>query len=130
MNQEKDFDRWNEVKKHLDSKAGPMNLVNKGEVWWCSLGVNIGHEQNGKRDLFDRPVIVLKKFSSDGFLIIPITSKIKRGPYYRTFVHGQLIQCALISQIRFVSNLRLRKWIYKMDVVAFNQIYSAVRDML
>lgn len=43
------------------------------EVWWASLGENIGSEANGKNFHFERPVIVLRKFSSDLLLTIVTT---------------------------------------------------------
>lgn len=36
-------------------------LFYEREIWWCSLGVNIGFEQDGTNDLFERPVLVIKK---------------------------------------------------------------------
>lgn len=42
----KDFDKWNTVKKGVDRNGLPK-LYHTREIWWCSLGVNIGFEQNG-----------------------------------------------------------------------------------
>jgi len=33
----------------------------EGEVWWTALGVNIGHEIDGKNEFCERPVVILKK---------------------------------------------------------------------
>ena len=44
---EKDFDNWNIQKKRAQAiKERPM--FKEREVWWCTLGVNIGDEQDGK----------------------------------------------------------------------------------
>jgi len=40
---EKDFDKWNMKKKKLDKNKRDL-LFKEGEIWWCSLGVNIGEE--------------------------------------------------------------------------------------
>ena len=32
------------------------------EIWWVNLGVNVGFEQDGKGDNFERPILILKKF--------------------------------------------------------------------
>ena len=42
----KDFDSWNEKKKILNNND--VSFYHEREVWWCSLGVNVGYEQNGK----------------------------------------------------------------------------------
>ena len=39
--QPKDFDRWNEQKKKLHDGEREV-LFHEREIWWCSLGVNIG----------------------------------------------------------------------------------------
>jgi hypothetical protein len=41
----KDFDGWNEKKKDTNEKIGPF--CHERELWWCTLGVNIGFEQDG-----------------------------------------------------------------------------------
>ena len=58
----KPFDRWNKVKQRLERK----NIDNsfhfyEREVWWCSLGVNVGVEVDGKNHQFERPVLVSYK---------------------------------------------------------------------
>jgi tRNA1(Val) A37 N6-methylase TrmN6 len=41
----KDFDTWNTRKKTIDfSSKNPPYL--ERDIWWCSLGVNIGFEEN------------------------------------------------------------------------------------
>ena len=43
----KDFDSWNGEKKNLE-QIGHNNLVfHEREIWWCSIGVNLGDEQDG-----------------------------------------------------------------------------------
>ena len=39
----KDFDTWNALKKHIDRKRF-LAFVHAREVWWCSLGLNVGTE--------------------------------------------------------------------------------------
>ena len=59
---EKDFDRWNINKKRLHSQ-NVLHFYHEREIWWCSLGVNIGFEQDGTGKNFDRPVIVVRGFN-------------------------------------------------------------------
>ena len=62
---EKDFDKWNTEKKLIDQR-----IINKDkffyprEVWWCSAGLNIGVESNGKNKNFERPMLIIKKFNN------------------------------------------------------------------
>jgi hypothetical protein len=59
---EKDFDRWNERKKRIDRHDDEI-LFHEREIWWSSLGVNVGSEQDGIAANFERPV--LKPWSRD-----------------------------------------------------------------
>lgn len=77
----KDFDTWNTLKKHIDQKQF-LAFVHAREVWWCSLGLNVGHEQDGKHAAFERPILVLRKFNRESVLVVPITSQLKRTPYH------------------------------------------------
>lgn len=54
------FDIWNEEKKLITAKNSDNFYVNKKEIWYVKLGINIGSESNGKK-YFRRPVLVLKK---------------------------------------------------------------------
>ncbi len=45
---EKYFDGWNDKKKYLhEEKQRPF--FKEGEMWFASLGVNMGYEQDGKK---------------------------------------------------------------------------------
>lgn len=97
----KDFDTWN-IKKQKVNTAGERNFFKERQIWWCSLGVNIGFEEDGKGDDFIRPILLLKKFSRYAILGVPLSTTSKRGPYYRSIgvVSGHNA-VALLSQIRF-----------------------------
>ena len=43
---EKDFDGWNKLKKEIDIR-NPI-YVSERDVWFCSVGINVGSEQSGK----------------------------------------------------------------------------------
>ena len=42
----KDFKKWHKIKENIHEKAGSA-LFQERELWWCSLGVNVGFEQDG-----------------------------------------------------------------------------------
>jgi mRNA interferase MazF len=100
----KNFDAWNEVKKKIDKIVG-YQLCNEGEIWWCAWGVNIDVEMDGKNDVFDRPVVILKKFNYRSSLVVPLNSVFKDNVYtYQLESHPS---CVSISQMRCISNKRL-----------------------
>jgi mRNA interferase MazF len=56
MNNDKEFDQWNIKKQQLEKGVGYRNIYfNQGDVWWCSIGKNIGTESYGKGLDFRRP---------------------------------------------------------------------------
>ena len=104
----KDFDEWNNLKKELDT-THKLPTFREREIWWCSIGLNIGHEENGKSQLFSRPVLILKKFNNHLFLGIPLTTKIKDNKYYLPIIFKEQIQCLLLSQLRILESKRLTR---------------------
>ncbi len=65
-----------------------VRFFKKAEVWWCSIGMNVGVEIYGKGRDFSRPVIIFKKFDSCSFLGIPLTTQIKNGGWYIPILFG------------------------------------------
>lgn len=108
------FDVWNSLKKDI-SKSFRNDFFYEREIWWCSLGMNIGSEQNGKNARFERPVLIVKKYSKDIALVLPLTTSIKKGDYYvplDTFDNS----CVIISQARTVSSKRFLRKIATISV--------------
>jgi mRNA interferase MazF len=58
----KKFDDWIEDKKHINQKT-KLVTFKKGDIWWASIGVNIGSEIDGKNSEFERPVLIIKKIT-------------------------------------------------------------------
>lgn len=123
---EKDFDRWNALKKIVDGKRRPVE-VHQRELWWMSFGTNIGIEIDGKHETFERPGIVLRRFNRDMAWVIPVTSREKFLPFYAKFSYGSVTYWAVLTQVRTVSTKRfLRKvgMISKEQFVAMQQKLS------
>ena len=83
MGYEKNFDRWNEKKK-LIHQRNPPTRIQSGDVWWCSIGSNIGHEQDGKNEWFDRPVCIVRCFGTELAWMVPLTSQ-KHEDFYHIY---------------------------------------------
>jgi mRNA interferase MazF len=60
------FDQWNTVKQNTHQKKERV-FFHEREIWFLSIGQNIGFEQNGKGSNFLRPVLILKQFSNEVF---------------------------------------------------------------
>lgn len=119
---EKDFDQWNGAKKiiHL---VNEYKLYHEREVWWCSLGVNIGFEEDGKGPKSIRPILIIKGFSREVLLCIPLTTKLKEGKYYTDISLGDgLKRKVILSQLRLIDTKRLQEKIFRIDNDQFKQI--------
>lgn len=103
----KDFDRWNKQKKEADA-LHERPMFREREVWWCSLGVNVGDEQDGKGQSFTRPVLVLKKFNRNIFMGVPLSTQLKDNPFYHRIFFKGIEQSVLLSQLRILDVKRFR----------------------
>ena len=124
MNEKSDenFDIWNRQKKALQIRDHEF-LFHEREVWWCSLGLNIGHEQDGKNNLFERPVVVLKKYNKDKLLILPITSSEKKSRYNIKIKSVGIGSSVIVSQARTISSKRLLRKIGMVSVKEYLVIF-------
>jgi len=94
------FDKWNTLKKRLDKKEKIIKFSN-ANIYFMSIGKNIGYESYGKDQLFLRPVLVYKKLSKTTFLGIPLTSKQREGSYYFSFNYKKdKTSTAMFNQMR------------------------------
>ncbi len=106
------------------------HIIKQGEVYWCSLGVNVGDEQNGKGLHFRRPVLVFKKFNNNIFLGIPLSTKSKDNKYYITITIKDIVQSAIISQIRIIDTKRLDEKIGYISKKDFEKVQSEFISMI
>ncbi len=126
-----DFQKWMPVKERVDSRKMPENLyIHVGQVWWVSWGKNVGFEQDGKSELFTRPVVVIKVLSRSTFLVAPLTTS-KQEHKFRVAVSdfGGEESKAIISQIRVIDIKRFQKKIGKVDAKSLKAIKKATIDM-
>jgi len=94
-----EFDKWNKIKKQLNKKENIEFY--QGNIYFMSIGKNIGYESIGKKELFLRPVLVYKKLSKSTFIGIPLTSKQKEGSYYFSFNYKKgITSTAMLNQMR------------------------------
>ena len=115
------------IKLHLTDKR---LYFKEREIWWCSLGVNIGHEENGKHEFFERPVLMLKKFNREALWILPMSSQWKNTPYHYNSVYAGVRYSVRISQLRLVSSKRLSRRIRELPAVEFQKIVTQIKNLL
>jgi len=124
------FDNWTilKVRIHLaDKKVYPKER----QIWWVSLGQNIGTEINGKNERFERPVIVIKKYHNDAYLVLPLSTKSKVGTYYLSFVNKQgETNIMNFSQIRSISTKRFVRMIGKIGSEDFIKMKDILKKLL
>ena len=125
----KDFDGWNKVKKLANDEQPRLYTVR--EIWWCRLGVNIGTEQDGKGELFLRPVVIMRGFGADACLVVPLTTSARehtlRVPV--GIVEGYPAR-ANISQMRIVDTRRLVEKVGFLEKDIFVALRKAAKALL
>lgn len=133
----KEFDIWNKTKKILNDQDREVFGYPR-EVWWCSIGINVGAEIDGKNENFERPVIIMRVYNKETMLVLPTTSKERKdkfhfevrvdatnpktGEVYKRTVYVKL------TQARVISNKRLLR---KVDVIPeeeFEKIKNAFKS--
>lgn len=126
-----EFDAWNTQKKRLHTSE-PQILFKEGDVWWCSLGVNVGSETLGKGQAFTRPVIVLKKLSQEACVIVPVTSQPPRaiGTWFHQMHFAGRDQFAMMHQLRMVSVKRFTYRMLELPEPDFAELKVAVKGLL
>lgn len=126
------FTEWAKLKYRLHiNKDENIVYFREREIWWCSLGVNIGFEQDGKHEDYERPILVLKKFNKFMLWILPLTSKDKTGNtfYYQTDHKGDKY-FVILSQLRMISSKRLLRKLRTLPESEFKEIKKRTREYL
>ncbi len=103
----KQFLKWIRIKINLDARTYRAPNVSEGDIWWVSLGKNVGTEINGKGSLFTRPVIIFIKLSRTSYFVIPASTKIHVGNWYVPYEYENVKAVASIHQARSIDYRRL-----------------------
>ena len=126
----KDFKKWHALKSEIDTHQRTL-LYHEQEIWWCSLGANVGVETDGKSDLFERPVIIFRRFNEDMFWGLPMTSQSKiKKPFYSAITFHDHEQIVILSQIRVLSSKRLIRRLGKLSDNQFAILEKSFEEFL
>jgi mRNA interferase MazF len=120
----KRFAEWLTLKRNLHERQQTPPLVSERDIWWASVGENVGSEINGKSGLFSRPVIVYKKLSHAFYFVIPTTTQKKEGSWFVRFRQGGRDTIACLHQARAIDYRRLSSKLGTLD----DEDFARVRD--
>jgi mRNA interferase MazF len=134
----KDYKEWHDLKSEIENN-GQEKKFREREIWWCSLGENIGFEQDGKHEKFERPVLVLRKFNNGMFFGLPLTSKVKEDRFHFGFniktknTAGEVEEqrsFAMLSQMRLFSSKRMIRRIVRINENVFDSIEKSFINLI
>ncbi|MCG2691376.1 type II toxin-antitoxin system PemK/MazF family toxin [Microgenomates group bacterium] len=123
----KDFDGWIIKKKEHHYRKTIPPLFKERDIWWISIGVNVGFEEDGKNSNFVRPVLIVKKFNRELFLGIPMSTKIKKDNkyYIQVSLKGKNVS-VMSSQMRVFSSKRIWNKLAELDEKDFTKVLKEV----
>ena len=124
---QKEFDSWNKKKKIINLKSKNI-FCNQREIWWCSIGLNVGSEEDGKNELFERPVLIVDVFNRDMLRIVPLTSKNKIDLFHVQITYNDRFGSAIISQMKTISSKRLSRKLCRLDTIQFDEVRRKIKD--
>ena len=125
------FYNWTRLKLRIHQSNREDRLYFKErEIWWTSLGANIGFEQDGKNRNFERPVLILKKFNRYVLWVLPLTSKDKTGDHYYQFEYRNRRYSIILTQLRLISSKRFLRKIRKFPKDDFQQVKERIKEYL
>ncbi len=120
------------MKKRIEfEKKPPILFPKEREVWMCSLGRNIGFEQNGTGDGLGRPVLVVKKFNNKMFWVVPLSSRQKEFDFYYNFYDAAgMPASAILAQLRLLSVKRFDRNLYEVSMETLEDIQKKLVGFL
>ena len=123
----KKYDDWNEVKKTVEGLKALY--FHEREIFYAKIGENIGFEQSGKGDNYERPVLIVKKFNNRIFFGVPLSTTNKTGIFYYSFEFiKRKKSVAILSQHKLIDAKRLDRKIGVMSKSDFKNIKKIISE--
>ena len=116
---EKDFDKWNNLKKEINSKKQKF-YVKQREVWSVKMWKNVWFEEDWKWEDFERPVLVLKKIWIM-YLCISMITQWKDNDFYYKLLDTQENSYIILSQAKLFD---LKRFHYKIRTVSKDEFLN------
>lgn len=121
---------WTKLKCRIQTAPIRRIYFKEREIWWASIGSNIGSEQNGKHERFGRPVLVLRRFNENLIWAVPATSNPREGEYYFNSPSGEDPQTFILSQLRAISPKRLLRKQRSLPTEEFDLLHEKIKNLL
>jgi mRNA interferase MazF len=121
----KRFLEWIGLKEILHRSNHRPPLVSERDMWWASIGENVGSEVNGKSSRFSRPVLILKKLAHGFYFVAPTTTQPRAGSWYVRVRLGDQDEYVCLNQIRTMDYRRLYSKLGQVDTDHFNKVKDA-----
>ena len=126
---EKHFIQWIALKTELHDRQHQPPYVSDGDIWWASVGENVGSEINGKSRQFSRPVIVYKKLSHSFYFVVPTTTREKQGSWFVPVRQHDAKMFACLHQARAIDYRRLSSKLGTLDDEDFERVKQGFRSL-
>lgn len=126
---EKNFDKWNKLKKEINKKKS-VSFFNEREIVYVNLGLNIWFEQDWKNEKLERPMIVVKKFSRFLFVWVPLSTFKKDWKFYYSFNFKNKMSSAILSQIRLIDSKRIERKLWYIWKEDFENLKKELSDLI
>lgn len=125
------FNNWNIKKQELHFTDTKQKVYFKeGQVWWCSLGQNIGSEALGKGEHFRCPVLILKKLSKSTCIALPLSTQEKTGSWFTEITLQGEKRWVLLYQIKMIDKKRFQYKLGELDDTDFIQVKEKLEALL
>lgn len=125
----KNFRDWIALKERLHETDHKPPHVSEGDIWWASVGENVGSEINGKSNLFSRPVVILKKLSHGFYFVVPTTTRDRAGTWFVPFRQQARTMVACLHQARSLDHRRLSSKLGALDDEDFERVKAGFRTL-
>jgi mRNA interferase MazF len=119
-----------QIKSNIHNAGNYPIGYKEGEIWWCSIGENVGFEEDGKGQNYLRPALILKIHSRRLFFGVPLSTTDHRGKFYYPFSFDDKVSVALLSQSRTMDSGRLYRKMGRADSRIVADIRKAVGELL
>lgn len=126
---DQEYDNWNIIKKELSINEEKF-FFKEGDIWWVSLGKNLGTESYGKGEIFRRPVLIIKKLNSNSCICLPLTSKSKIGTWFTEISFQNETKTVLLYQIRMINTKRFQRRLGVLDDNDFKKVKEKLKFLL
>jgi mRNA-degrading endonuclease toxin of MazEF toxin-antitoxin module len=125
----KNFTIWHDKKSKLDLIEQRPHFHER-EVWYASLGLNIGFEQDGKGTEYLRPVLIIRKFNNDICWVVPLTHTLKDTVHYAHITVLDKSSTAILSQLKLLDVKRFSHMIDKISDEDFKLVTKKLKELI